>query len=56
MVNGNNDREQGEKDVRSPAKYSIARDAAADEDEDDDDDDDAAKVESDEVARFDAVD
>ena len=54
MVNGNNDREQGEKDVRSPAKYSIARDAAADEDEDDDDD--AAKVESDEVARFDAVD
>ena len=54
MVNGNNDREQGEKDVRSPAKYSIARDAAADEDEDDDDD--AVKVESDEVARFDAVD
>ena len=54
MVNGNNDREQGEKDVRSPAKYSIARDAATDED--DDDDDDAAKVESDEVARFDAVD
>ena len=54
MVNGNNDREQGEKDVRSPAKYSIARDAAADEDEDEDDD--AVKVESDEVARFDAVD
>lgn len=56
MVRGKRPREQGEKDVRSPATYSIMSDRRDEEKREEEEDALVPKVEREEDAKDDAVD